>query len=116
MADYPKRTETVQARTVSVRAFQLHTYADEPNRVRDIERRDERDIQEVISRMMVNAARVSYIVDGPNREVYWMIAMFCNNHGRWEMIAEGKSKLRDRVLANTNPYRTDRAKYPRELG
>jgi hypothetical protein len=111
-----KITESVPVRTLSVRRFQLRLHVEAPFEIDDTELMDAQDLRAVGGRMMVNVARASYMVNGPNREVFWEINLWSTKRHRWEQIAEGKSRQKDTILANTNPFRTDRAKYPRDLG
>ena len=52
----------------------------------------------VIRRAYMLVRRTSYMVNGPNREVWWAIDRWVG--GRWETVLEGKSRLRRGAAAS----------------
>jgi hypothetical protein len=108
-----KRSNAVPAITVSVRRFRVSIRSHEPVELNDEELIDNQDLTEVFDRAMTSVARASFMVEGPNREVFWSISVW--QDARWLLVMEGRSRVKDRPLKNTMPFLSPAARYPGSL-
>jgi hypothetical protein len=90
--------------TAHKRAFRIDLRSNEPVELHDQELIHTQDIREVVRRCMTQVARTSYMVGQPNREVYWKIEQWNSERGgKWEEIANGRSKIKDRPMGKRYP-------------
>lgn len=66
----------------------------EPVYIDDAEVMQARVFREVLERTRILAGRTSYMVNGPNREVFWAIEMWNRKRQDWQQICDGKSRMR----------------------
>jgi hypothetical protein len=69
----------------------------------DTDYMDTQDVRDVITRTYVLAARTSFMVEGPNRWAHWAISQWNEKRREWDVIADGKSKVKDRPLKKRYP-------------
>jgi len=51
-------------------------------------------VEKALARTYQIVSRTSYMVTGPNREVYWAIDAFSKKLRDWEQVVDGKSRLK----------------------
>lgn len=102
----------IQARTVSVRKWKIRVRGvdAEPVELDSTELIDKQDIQDVFERAMQQVMRASYVVNGPNREILWSISLW--RRGEWQLVQEGKSKLKDQSLTRKNRFGLEVREHP----
>jgi len=78
--------------------WQIRIMSREPTVIEDKETVYEPDLLPppipVIRRMYTLVRRTSYMVNGPNREVWWALDRWDWGRGSWECVMNGKSRLR----------------------
>jgi hypothetical protein len=81
-------------------SFKLRLMSHEPVELDDTEHFNVFDSGEVLERARKQIRATSYMapVHGPNREVMWSIEWYNTNRGRWETMAQGKSRLKRGML------------------
>jgi hypothetical protein len=57
----------------------------------------------VLDRAMTDVARTSYMVNGPNREVYWSIEQWETGKHKWRPVMQGRSRVKDRPSSKRYP-------------
>jgi hypothetical protein len=70
----------------------------DPTYIDDSEVMQARTFREVLERARVLVGRTSYMVNGPNREVYWAIEVWNRKRQEWQQICDNKSRLRKGVM------------------
>lgn len=86
---------TIPCVTVSVRLFRWSLFVDEPHEIRDSEEMRVQDFRHVMHRCMQQCARASFMVNGPNREVKYLVELW--DRGKWNEVCRGRTKLRDKA-------------------
>jgi hypothetical protein len=89
--------------TFSPRRWKIDIISHQPVELHDTEFIDNKDVRPVIYRCYTQVARTSFMVNGPNREVYWTISQWNDKRRVWEEIASGRSKVKDRPLKQRYP-------------
>lgn len=85
------------------RRWQIRLMSHEPVELKDTVFMDTCYLQEVIERTMTLVARASFMVGQPNREVLWSIEQWDRKRQKWETVAQGRSRVKDRPLKNRYP-------------
>lgn len=86
--------------TVSVRRFRWGLRVEEPWKITDGEEMRSQSVTTVMARCHQQVARASFMVNGPNREVYWWVEEYNILRHDWREICRGRSKVKDRPLGN----------------
>jgi hypothetical protein len=51
-------------------------------------------LREALARARILVGRTSYMVNGPNREVFWSIEVWNRKRQDWQQVCENKSRMR----------------------
>jgi hypothetical protein len=108
-------TRYIPERTISVRRFCIRLLVKKPWPINDQEIMDKQDFREVVERAMILVARASYMVNGPNREVFWSIEWLSSPH-HWETVMQGRSRIKDRPIRGTPLTDGSKGRAPGSLG
>lgn len=81
---------------MTVRRWQIRIQVTEPWEIDDAEILDRQDFRDVMERAMVTAARASFMVNDPNRQVRWAIDLWDVERQKWQNVCDGVSHLKDR--------------------
>jgi hypothetical protein len=74
--------------------WRIRVKSEQPHPIDDAETIYRRNFTAVLNRASVTVARTSYMVGQPNREVYWGVDIWNEQTHKWDMIVEGRSRLR----------------------
>lgn len=74
--------------------WQVRIRSEEPTLIEYAEPMWERTMRPVMQRCYELSRRTSYMVEGPNREVWFAIDRWNSKRGEWQNICQGKSRLR----------------------
>jgi hypothetical protein len=74
--------------------WRIRVKSEQPHPIDDAEIIYRRNFTAVMNRASVTVARTSYMVGQANREVLWGVDIWNDRAHRWDMIIEGKSRLR----------------------
>lgn len=85
--------------TVSQRRFRWSLFVDEPHEIKDSEEMLVQDFRHVMQRCMQQCARASFMVNGPNREVRYLVEWWNERH-QWQEICRGRTKVKDKPKGN----------------
>jgi len=55
-------------------------------------------LREVLERSRILVGRTSYMVNGPNREVFWSIEVWNRKRQDWQQVCENKSRLNEGLM------------------
>jgi hypothetical protein len=86
-------TEAAQSRG-KVNTWRILIVSREPVYIDDHEVLQARTFRETLDRCRVLVGRTSYMVNGPNREVFWAVEMWNRKQQEFQQICDGKSRLR----------------------
>jgi hypothetical protein len=80
-----------------VNTWRILIVSREPVYIDDSEIMQARTFRDVLERARVLVGRTSYMVNGPNREVFWSIEVWNRKAHTWQTICENKSRLKEGI-------------------
>jgi hypothetical protein len=92
-------SHALNERGSAVFRWRIRVRSEQPHPIDDAEIIYRRLFSSVLNRASVTIARTSYMVGQPNREVLWGVDIWDEREHRWDVIVEGKSRLK----ANAGP-------------